>query len=125
MSAIHGVKVRDLELNWFTETYGEGWEDWRSLAATWIGRFDHGVDHHKAAVVRFFEKYLVPNFIVSPEQFLLEEAHDYKKFVAESDLSENYKVRHINELSDFFDWVIKEHYSEPNDNGVLTAIPEH
>ena len=122
MSATHGIKIRDLELNWFTDTYGEGWEEWRNLAALWISSFDRSIDHHKAAIVRFFEKFLVPNFITSPEQFLLEDAYDYKKFIAQEDLSERYKVRHINELSDFFDWVIKEHFSEPNDNGVLIPL---
>ena len=122
MYKIYGSKSRDLEFRWFTHQYGDGWELWRELAAKWINGFDNGVDQHRAAIIRFMENYLVPNFICTPHQYLFEKAPDYREFIQSENLSENYKVRQINEISTFIDWIITHEFSEPNDNGALIPL---
>ena len=122
MVLAYGSRTQDLEFRWFTSNFGDGWETWRSLAAEWLASFDYGVDQRRAAITRFLEEYLVPNFITCPQHFFYEEVPNYQNFIMSKNLSDGYKVRQINEVSGFIDWIIDKEFSEPNDNGVLVPL---
>ena len=114
--------THDLEFNWLTENYGDGWKIWRDIAAKWLGSFDHAIDHRRAAMVRFIEGYLIPNFISTPQQLFFNSNPDYKKYMGSTGLSDQTQVRQINEIANFTTWIIETEYSEENDNGALLPI---
>lgn len=50
-------RTTDLEMKWFTSTYGEQWEEWRKLGSEWLKLQDRGLGARKDAITILFELY--------------------------------------------------------------------
>ena len=115
-------RSEDKEFLWFTEQFGSGWETWRELASTYLNNKHYGVDHTRTALARFLEAYLVPQFIIDPMELLQSQPQTYDEFLQPLNLSDEYRVRQNNEVTQFVDWLITTYYSEPDDNGELVPL---
>ena len=116
------AKITDLEFNWFTAKYGEGWDVWRELGASWISTKDYSVDSIRNGLSKFLEEYLVPNFLSDPVDLFHQPHGCIATWLNETNLSNNYKARINNTVYNFINWIIETYYSEPDDNGDLIPL---
>jgi len=110
----------DLDCRWFTESYGEHWDKWRSYASQWLKQQEKALNSHRNAITWFLESYLIEfNLPSHPDELLLNQSNlpdSYqtllKKMTPEGAAARNNKVVR------FIDWIISKDYSEPNDHNI-------
>lgn len=122
----------DLELKWLTKLYGSEWEDWRIFAAEWLAQQEKSVSSKRYALTLFFETYLqgfapwAASVCVFFERY---QGHycsttEYKKVLLENtNCSDNTNLAvAMNHATNFLDWLLDTHFSEPNDHGVPVRL---
>lgn len=122
----------DLELKWFTNNYGEQWEEWRKLGSEWLKHQDKGLDDKRGAIVLLFEHYFAktnPHVSVIPIFFegnngWLPSTDDFKEVIINNTnrSDTNQLVKILNYCKLFVDYVLDTHLSEIDDYGVKRPI---
>lgn len=125
-------RTTDLDMKWFTNTYGEQWEEWRALGEKWLNLQDIGLDDKRDAIVKLFEQYFAKtNPSVSELARFFEghngwfpSTHDFKEnIISNTRRSDNSSLtRLLNHATSFIDWVLETHLSEANDKGIKRPI---
>jgi len=122
----------DLELKWFTNTYGEQWEDWRKLGSEWLNLQDKGLNVKREAIVLLFEQYFAKTNPVSCDisKFFngndgwYASTDDLKSVILKNtNRSDNGDLTTLlNHCNDFINCVLEAHLFETDDNGVKHPI---
>ena len=118
----------DLELKWLTKLHGSEWEDWRLLASEWVGQQDRSVSAKLHALILFFESYLKDFAPWASSICVFFEGYkghhcstaEYKHALLQTtNRSDNANLAMaMNYVTDFLDWLLDTHFSEPNDHGI-------
>jgi hypothetical protein len=120
----------DLKFLWLLSTLGPEWLQWQQYAAEWMSKQDTGTSTKREALTNFFETYLLshaPYAINVTALFKGQGGHQCssEEFVT---ILKQKGIRCPIALSsqpnycvDFIGWVISEHFSASDDNGV--SIP--
>ena len=117
----------DLTLQWLVRNHGKEWELWRQLAEEWISNQEGGISQKLQTLFLLFEVYLVSSapwtsdvvgFFVG-KNGLQASADEFKRIVLENtnrcDNKSSATILHY--TSNFIDWVLDTHFSEPSDKG--------
>ena len=118
----------DITFSWFTNKNGDKWEQWRAYAEEWTTLQNKNLHNKRSAVATFLENYLQKHVnyasniklffmgcrghLCSSEEFLATHAH----------LSADKRTLNLNYCVNFIDWLIKTHFSEPNDHGKMEPL---
>jgi len=124
-----GGYTTDFTLSWVTSEHGEQWEQWRQYAAEWMTQLESGVGQKLYALRHFFASYLTQLAPYTSDVTLFFRGHGghcassgefNQVLIAGGSKSDNYKI--VNNTVVFVDYVIANHFSEPDDNGILFPI---
>lgn len=115
----------DLTFSWVTKKHGEEWECWRILMEEWIATQHQGTDAKRHALVLFIERYLIAHapYATDIAQFFSGynghccSSNEFVEILSTTISSPNELSRLPNQVTDFLDWVIAAHFSEPDDSG--------
>lgn len=118
----------DLTFAWLTQDHGAQWEKWRVLMTGWIATQHQGVSLKLGSLVFFVMHYLpkVPNG--HQPGYLFQAAKQRAMPDLESmllDARPTEAIRLQNYIAEFIDWVIAEHFSEPNDQGRMLQLVDN
>ena len=125
-------KTFDTTLAWVTEERPD-LEEWRAFAAQWLAQETRGIDSRLKALVIFFDRYLVGHNLPAAPAVLLSR----KTLVPDFYLSccangrdiqaagAEHVVNANNRVSDFLDWVLKQHFSIEDDEGFTVVSPAY
>lgn len=118
-------RSRDVTFAWLTTDRGAQWEPWRALMAGWLESQHQGL-HLRINGLAFFANYLskVPNghnpadLFNAAQQNALPDVTAMLLEIQQFDTA----ARTQSYIVDFIDWVIANHFSEPDDKGRLLPL---
>jgi hypothetical protein len=121
----------DLKFLWLLKTHGAGWLQWQQYAAEWIVEQPTATNHKRKALTAFFERYLLPHapYAIDVSAFFKGRnghtcsSEEFVAILKERGINENTTLSDTpNYTAEFIDWVIVEHFSATDDNGVSTPL---
>ena len=118
-------RSHDTTLAWLTEERGELWEEWRTLMTDWMATRHQGLNLRMKALVFFAMEYLpkMPNGHQPAELFKAAAGGvlpDLQNMLKESQPTKAGGTQ--NYIVEFLDWVIENHFSEPDDKGRVVPL---
>lgn len=125
-------KTFDKTLAWVIQARPD-LEEWRAFAAQWLAQETRGIDNRLKALVVFFDRYLVgKNLPASPALLLSRKTlvPDFYQTCCVNGLDglasdSGHAVGANNRVSDFLDWVLKQHFSIEDDEGFTVVSPAY
>ena len=123
-------RASDLKFLWLLSTHGPEWLQWQQYAAEWMAEAETGTSAKREALAHFFETYLLyhaPYAINVTAFFQGQGGHQCSSEEFVTILKQKgigcpvILSRCPNHSLNFIEWVIKVHFSAPDDNGV--SIP--
>jgi hypothetical protein len=115
----------DLKFSWLTKDHGTKWEQWQELLAGWMSLQHTGITHKLSSVILFATRYL-PKVRCGCQPAAMFEAARLKEIPDLQTVLREFQpsraVQAQNHIVDFIDWVIAEHFSEPNDQGRMLPL---
>lgn len=122
----------DMTLAWVTQARPD-LEEWRSFAAEWLAQENRGVDSRLKALALFFDRYLIGQNLPTAPSYLFSRKSLVPDFYVtccakSKDGDENAGERaatNNNRVSDFLEWVLKNHFSHEDDDGVPVVSPAY
>lgn len=122
-------RTTDLTFAWLTQDQGADWEKWRTLMAGWMAVQHQSVDLKLGALVILVLRYLpkVPNGHQPAGLFLADKNGTLPDLVGMIGETRNgaQAVKTQNSIVAFIDWVIEQHFSEPNDRGRMLPVVDN
>lgn len=119
----------DLKFAWLTAERGKEWEPWRALLAGWLATQERGVNVKLTALYWFVTTYLHNLQNSSDPAALFRAAVDGSLPDIRALLTEGRSavvaLKYLNQIVVFIDWMIAEHFSEPNDRGRLQPVVDN
>lgn len=113
----------DLEFSWVLRELGPQWADWRAHAAAWMAIQRISVSHRLASLRNFFEEYLHRLHLPSDPAWLLERRNAVPDFFEAACPKSLKGTSYNNAVRDFLQWLLEEHFSEPDDYGRRVVLP--
>jgi hypothetical protein len=116
----------DVFFFWIVDSYGDDWEEWRSLFADWVNENTGSINHRLDALTWLFVTYLEPNRVFHHvESFfdLCDQLPNIEEALVVR-YSQTTVVRKNNLLVEFLDWVKKTRFTSIQ-NGHETASVSH
>lgn len=117
MAKILDGRSSDDTFMWLVNTHGQQWQQWADFAAGWFTTLK-STRHPRAALVHFFETYLVshvpytaePRLFFSGKESHVSSSEEFIQVLADKGVKAN-KETYNNYIVDFIDWVIKQHFT--------------
>lgn len=127
----------DLSFRWLVRDHGPAWEEWRQLLEQYVQAQDSGLSQRLFALRQFCLRYLLAMQLPpSPDWFLSRDTptSEHNGITGRRHLpdvysaikrgkNQNSNVKLNNYISEFIDWALLEHYSEPDDYGRPVLSP--
>ena len=117
------ARAEDFQFTWVTRELGPQWETWRSLAAGWLTARSGATSDRIFGLRAFIEGYLHKQQMSPEPSWFLERSTsgpDFYTTACPDSFKGGIYTRYINE---FLDWVLQQHFSEPDEHGRLTVRP--
>lgn len=126
-------RTYDIKFSWFTQSCGEQWEQWRCYAAEWLATQHAAQDLRRKMLTHLFESYLHGRARYAADVTLFFKGSNGHRCSTEELLTvlkatisdPGYLARIVNYATEFVDWVIAQHFSEQNDNGLSLPLVEN
>lgn len=118
----------DTAFTWLTAERGEEWETWRFFMAGWLAT-QHANHGTKIKTMVFFAMKYLPLLNDADPAALIKlaaqnTAPDLAALIGES-MQSDIRFQFQNNIVEFIDWVIVNHYSKTDDNGRLLAVVDN
>lgn len=121
-------RSRDLTFAWLPKDHGAQWEEWRAILAGWMSTHHQSIGLKLASLNFFVMRYLpkVPNghkpggLFQAAKNGLLPDLGTLVGDVRPSEV-----VRIQNHIFHLINWLIVEHFSEPNDDGRMIPLVDN
>jgi len=113
----------DFQFTWVVRELGAQWEHWRAHAANWFATHSTSTSDRLFALRTFLEAYLHEHGLPPDPAWLLQRANVVPDFY-ETACPKSYKgASYSRFIRDFMQWVLEEHFSEPDDHGRRAVLP--
>lgn len=114
----------DRSFEWVERELGTEFIEWQTLAAQWLATQPLGLADRIVGLRCFFKNYLHGLKLPLDPAVLLRRGQPLPDFY-ESVLPQSHGgIKWNNKVRLFLDWVLEQHFSEPDDNGKLVVSPE-
>ncbi|MHA6519354.1 gamma-mobile-trio integrase GmtZ [Pseudomonas aeruginosa] len=119
----------DVTFTWLTAEHGAQWEEWRACMTDWLAAQHQGIDIKIASLVFFASRYLpkIPNGHQPAEFFkaaVKGTLPDLAGIISERQQPSG-AARTQNFIANFIDWMIANHFSEPDDKGRILPLVDN
>ncbi|WP_111809589.1 gamma-mobile-trio integrase GmtZ [Aeromonas allosaccharophila] len=116
----------DLTFSWMLTTLGPEWKQWQLFAAEWMSKQNKAVSPKQQALARFFESYLLMCAPYATEIALFFNGYnnhrcstdEFKTVLSRTVKSNSHLSMLINCSCEFIEYIIENHFSEPDDHGI-------
>lgn len=115
-------KSFDTELTWVTRKFPH-LEEWRKLAAEWIGGQTTGLGQRIAALTKFFEIYLAHPSVPKDPRVMLTRGLKLPDFIATACKGLKTAQTYNNRIHDMLEWVLLKEFSLIGDDGTRVISP--
>lgn len=113
----------DLEFSWVLRELGPEWEAWRAHAAAWMATARISLPHRLSSLRNFFEEYLHRLHLPSDPAWLLDRRNAAPDFFEAACPKSLGGTSYNNTVREFLQWLLEEHFSEPDDCGRPVVRP--
>lgn len=115
----------DLEFSWVTRELGPQWEAWRAHAAAWMATQKISFPHRLYSLRNFFQEYLDRLHLPSEPAWLLDRKNTVPDFFETACPKSLGGTTYNNTVREFLQWLLEEHFSEPDDHGRPVVLPAY
>ena len=117
------ARAGDFEFSWVTRDLGLQWEAWRGYAAAWLASRSGATSDRIFALRAFIEEFLHGQGLSAEPAWFVQRSNavpDFYTTACPDSAKGGVYSRYANE---FVQWVLDEHFSEPDDHGRPTVLP--
>jgi hypothetical protein len=118
-------RASDMTFSWLTRDHGEQWEEWRAFFAGWLKTQQQGINTKLNSMNIFALNYLskIPNGHQPASLFQAGRKGLLPSLESLAfDPNQVSAIRKNNDIFNLINWVITEHFSEPNDEGQMMPL---
>lgn len=115
----------DISFEWVTREFGAEFDEWQTLAASWIAIQPRGLADRLAALRCFFEKYLYGLKLPLKPEILLRRGQSLPDIYETSMPQSHAGLKWNNNIRQFLNWVLETEFSEPDDHGKSVISPNY
>jgi len=113
----------DVNFEWMIRELGPEFSEWQKLAATWLATQHFGLPDRINGLRRFFKNYLHELNLPLAPSILMRRNQPLPDFYTVALPQSHGGIKWNNKVRIFLDWVLENHFSEPDDDGHPVVSP--